>query len=40
MTAEYAMATSATPVKSHALISPTVSPGGTKLRSVVAIVPM
>lgn len=40
MIAEYAMATRATAVKSHALMSPTESPGGMKLRSVVAIVPM
>ena len=40
MAAEYAIASSAANVNIAALISPRASPGGTKFRSVVAMVPI
>ena len=40
MPALYAIAASATPVNAYAAAMPTRSPGGTKLSSAVAIVPM
>lgn len=40
MMAEYAMAARAANVNSPALMRPTVSSGGMKFKSVVAIVPM